>query len=129
LAGFVVRPASTAEFIPGSETWPVLLASIRVHHIVSRIRSEDPLTADPNPLDLIEIDLPSTASLGAEIGLPRDAAWDAMGGDDLARFCQHCRKNVYSLSGMSWREAAAFDRETPGVTTVDLTFTIRRVAR
>jgi hypothetical protein len=86
------------------------------------------LADDPNPLDLLQIDLPSTAYADAEssrlrdadllkhlrVASPCDAAWDAMEGDDLVRFCQHCRKNVYNLSGMSQREAAAFVRETEG---------------
>jgi hypothetical protein len=69
------------------------------------------LADDPNPLDLLQIDLPSTASADAEssrlrdadllkhlrVASPCDAAWDAMEGDDLVRFCQHCRKNVYNL--------------------------------
>jgi hypothetical protein len=86
------------------------------------------LSADSDPLDLLSIDLPSATAEDAEgarppdadllkqlrVASPCDASWDAMEGDDLVRFCPHCRKNVYNLSGMSRREATAFVRETEG---------------
>jgi hypothetical protein len=40
------------------------------------------------------------------------ASWDEMEGDDLVRFCRHCRKHVYNLSWMDPRDAVAFVRET-----------------
>ncbi len=45
------------------------------------------------PLDVLEVERPCT----------RD--WSAMKGTDCVRFCGHCRKNVYNLSGMSRAEA------------------------
>jgi hypothetical protein len=45
------------------------------------------------------------------IASPCDASWEEMEGDDLVRHCRHCQKNVYNLSGMSRRDAAAFVRE------------------
>jgi hypothetical protein len=78
--------------------------------------------------DLLQIDVPDIASSEEEHAPPRDAdllnslrvaspcnaSWEEMAGDDLVRFCQQCRKNVYNLSGMSQRDAAAFVRETEG---------------
>jgi hypothetical protein len=37
-----------------------------------------------------------------------------MPGDNLVRCCQHCRQNVYRLSGMTDQEAVTFVRETEG---------------
>jgi hypothetical protein len=51
---------------------------------------------------------------GLRVASPCDASWEEMEGDDLVRFCQHCQKSVYNLSGMSRREAAEFVRETEG---------------
>jgi hypothetical protein len=51
---------------------------------------------------------------GLRVASPCDASWEEMEGDDLVRFCRHCQKNVYNLSGMSRREAAEFVRETEG---------------
>jgi hypothetical protein len=48
------------------------------------------------------------------VASPCNASWAEMEGDDLVRFCQHCRKNVYNLSGMSRRDAADFVRTTAG---------------
>jgi len=42
-----------------------------------------------------------------EVRKPCPADWDAMRGDDRARFCTHCQKNVYNLAGMSADEAQA----------------------
>jgi hypothetical protein len=39
------------------------------------------------------------------IARPCPARWEDMAGDDRARFCSLCRKNVYNLSSLS-REAA-----------------------
>jgi hypothetical protein len=77
--------------------------------------------------ELLQIELPGTAveekaarSRDADlldrlrIASPCDASWDEMEGDDLVRFCRHCQLNVYNLSGMSRREAAAFVREAEG---------------
>jgi hypothetical protein len=87
-----------------------------------------PMPPEDNLHDLLQIDVPDIASSEEERVSPRDAdllnslrvaspcnaAWDEMEGDDLVRFCQHCRKNVYNLSGMSRWDAAAFIRETEG---------------
>jgi hypothetical protein len=74
---------------------------------------------------LLQIELPGTAPCEEEDAWSRgddlldylpiasscQAAWQEMGGDDLVRFCPHCGKNVYDLSGMSRWEAIAFVRE------------------
>jgi hypothetical protein len=39
------------------------------------------------------------------IASPCNASWDEMKGDDRVRFCGHCEKNVYNLSGMAREEA------------------------
>ncbi|HEY6190241.1 MAG TPA: hypothetical protein VIW80_21495 [Pyrinomonadaceae bacterium] len=41
------------------------------------------------------------------VAAPCSADWDAMIGDDRARFCGQCKLNVYNLSGMTRREAEA----------------------
>ena len=41
------------------------------------------------------------------VAAPCSADWDAMIGDERARFCGQCRLNVYNLSGMTKREAEA----------------------
>ena len=50
---------------------------------------------------------------GIRVASPCQAGWDSMSGDDLARFCSLCSKNVYNLSAMTTAEAVAFvaDRE------------------
>ena len=50
---------------------------------------------------------------GIRVASPCQASWDAMAGDDRARFCSSCSKNVYNLSAMTTAEAVAFvaDRE------------------
>jgi hypothetical protein len=48
------------------------------------------------------------------VATPCNALWDNMRGDDTARFCQTCGKNVYSLSKMSRAEAEALIREKEG---------------
>lgn len=39
------------------------------------------------------------------IASPCNASWDDMKGDDRVRFCGHCEKSVYDLSGMAREEA------------------------
>jgi hypothetical protein len=39
------------------------------------------------------------------VAAPCSADWDAMIGNDRARFCGQCKLNVYNLSGMTKREA------------------------
>jgi hypothetical protein len=41
------------------------------------------------------------------VAAPCRADWDSMIGDERARFCHQCERNVYNLSGMSKREAEA----------------------
>jgi hypothetical protein len=86
------------------------------------------MPSEDNLHDLLQIDVPDLASSEEEHAPPRDAdllnslrvaspcdaSWEEMEGDELVRFCQYCQKNVYNLSGMSRREAAAFVRETEG---------------
>lgn len=48
------------------------------------------------------------------IATPCRADWNLMDGDDRARFCQSCHKNVYNLAGMRREEAEALIREKNG---------------
>ncbi|HEX8140604.1 MAG TPA: hypothetical protein VF544_23760 [Pyrinomonadaceae bacterium] len=41
------------------------------------------------------------------VAAPCSAPWDEMIGDERARFCGQCQRNVYNLSGMTRREAEA----------------------
>lgn len=43
-----------------------------------------------------------------KIAKPCSADWDQMIGDDRRRYCGQCKLNVYSLAGMSDREAKEF---------------------
>jgi len=49
-----------------------------------------------------------------KIASPCHADWDEMQGDDQARFCQTCRKNVYNLSEMTQDEAQALVNRLEG---------------
>lgn len=49
-----------------------------------------------------------------KVASPCSADWNAMEGDDQARFCKHCQKNVYNLSAMTEKEAATLVRNTEG---------------
>ena len=60
---------------------------------------------------------PSAAPLRLEtltVASPCSANWSEMTGDDRARFCGKCEKNVYNLSAMSAPEAEALLREKEG---------------
>ncbi len=57
------------------------------------------------PLDVLE---------NVRIASPCSQPWHAMEGDDLVRFCKECNLNVYNLSDMTAREAAALVQETEG---------------
>lgn len=48
------------------------------------------------------------------VASPCTTRWDAMDGDDKARFCGQCEKHVYNLSAMTSDEAAALIRNTEG---------------
>lgn len=48
------------------------------------------------------------------VATPCRARWEEMRGDDRARFCAHCSKNVYNLSAMAPAEAAQLVREKEG---------------
>ena len=48
------------------------------------------------------------------IASPCNASWDAMQGDDWARFCATCHKHVYNLSEMSRTAAEALILENEG---------------
>jgi hypothetical protein len=48
------------------------------------------------------------------IATPCQADWDDMKGDDRARFCGRCEKNVYNLSAMTRDEGEALVREKEG---------------
>jgi hypothetical protein len=51
---------------------------------------------------------------GIRVASPCQAGWDSMSGDDQARFCSLCSKNVYNLSAMTTAEAVAFVSEREG---------------
>jgi hypothetical protein len=53
-----------------------------------------------------------------QIATPCHASWDEMRGDDLVRFCGHCRLNVYNLSEMPRGEAEQFIADREGRTCV-----------
>ena len=55
-----------------------------------------------NPLERVKVSAPCRAD------------WDAMIGDERTRFCHHCERNVYNLSGMSKREAEALVTNAEG---------------
>ena len=46
-----------------------------------------------------------------QIASPCTAKWDEMIGDERARFCAHCQKDVFNLSAMPRDEAESFMRE------------------
>jgi len=48
------------------------------------------------------------------IASPCKADWDEMIGDDQVRFCVHCQKDVYNLSGMAREEAEQLVRDREG---------------
>ena len=48
------------------------------------------------------------------IASPCSARWDEMTGDERVRFCGHCEKDVYNLSGMAREEAERLLRERAG---------------
>lgn len=48
------------------------------------------------------------------VATPCRADWNAMTGDDKARFCQTCHKNVYNVALMSSDEAVALIQEKEG---------------
>jgi hypothetical protein len=49
-----------------------------------------------------------------QVATPCSASWDAMEGDDRARYCEKCHLHVYNLSGMSRREAEDLVQRTEG---------------
>jgi hypothetical protein len=51
---------------------------------------------------------------GIRVASPCQANWDAMSGDDVARFCSDCSKNVYNISGMKTSDALALIAEREG---------------
>ena len=52
--------------------------------------------------------------LKIKIASPCSARWMDMKGDAHTRFCEHCSKHVYDLSGMSAEEAVALFKEKEG---------------
>lgn len=54
------------------------------------------------------------ASFKVEIASPCTARWDEMDGDERARFCKLCTKNVYDLSGLTRADAEALLQRTEG---------------
>ncbi len=60
----------------------------------------------------------ATPLANLRIASPCSADWNAMTGDDRARYCSECNLHVYKLSDMSEAEATAFVREAEGRTCV-----------
>lgn len=60
----------------------------------------------------MSLDLPVLESV--RVASPCSASWEAMRGDERARFCGECGKHVYNLSGMTRGEAEALIREREG---------------
>src|SRR2546426_947684 len=54
------------------------------------------------------------------IASPCSVPWSSMAGDDMARFCGDCKKNVYNLSMLSRAEANELIREKEGKLCVTL---------
>lgn len=52
------------------------------------------------------------------VAAPCNASWDAMVGNDRARFCGQCNLHVYNLSSMSRSEAESFVARSEGRTCV-----------
>lgn len=48
------------------------------------------------------------------VSSPCQADWDAMAGDDRARFCLECNQNVYNLSAMTRAQATSLVSDSPG---------------
>ena len=67
-------------------------------------------------LEIVRDETPRTAFSvdDIQIASPCHASWDEMQGDDRVRFCGSCRKNVYTLDGMSKREIRTLFEETEG---------------
>ena len=51
---------------------------------------------------------------GIKVASPCNARWNDMSGDERARFCGHCQKNVYNLSAMTRMQIDALIREKEG---------------
>src|SRR5262245_3918202 len=49
-----------------------------------------------------------------KVASPCAASWDQMIGDDRARFCSLCQKNVYNLSALTTDEITALIRAKEG---------------
>lgn len=49
-----------------------------------------------------------------QIASPCKASWNAMAGDDRARFCSLCEKHVYNISALTSAEVSDLIRETQG---------------
>ncbi len=60
----------------------------------------------------MKTDIPLLADI--KVASPCHASWDTMKGDERARFCGLCRKNVYNLSEMTRQEAENLLQEKEG---------------
>ena len=49
-----------------------------------------------------------------QVAAPCSADWNEMKGDEFARFCDHCSKNVYNLSALTAEAAIHLIREREG---------------
>jgi hypothetical protein len=51
---------------------------------------------------------------GLEVAVPCPVAWSEMSGDNLVRFCDLCRKNVYNISALTRDQARALVERAEG---------------
>lgn len=49
-----------------------------------------------------------------QVASPCPMSWDAMRGDDQARFCEQCQKHVYNFAAMTTEEGLALIAHTEG---------------
>lgn len=57
---------------------------------------------------------PTNLLADIRVATPCPASWEAMSGDDKARFCKTCQKNVFNISMMTRQEAEALILEKEG---------------
>ena len=60
------------------------------------------------------VDADSALLTKIQIAAPCHVDWDSMTGDERKRFCGDCKLNVFNISEMSTKDAAALIRESEG---------------
>lgn len=78
--------------------------SVKAAEVTTAMKTRHPCTSAPLFIPLESI----------RVASPCDADWNAMHGDDRARFCPSCAKNVYNLSALTKVEAEALLLEKEG---------------